>query len=98
MGVIAKRPIANVAWRYARKPAESVLPDLLVAAREARLSVPAASAEAAVSTALRFTLCLPGVHTAIVGTTKPERWQGNAALLEPGRCPPPSSSDPRPLA
>jgi aryl-alcohol dehydrogenase-like predicted oxidoreductase len=63
MGVIAKRPIANVAWRYARKAA------------------------GAVRTALRFTLSVPGVHTAIVGTTKPDRWRENAALLSDGRLP-----------
>lgn len=86
MGAIAKRPLANVAWRYARKPAESYYQIYWSRLRE--LDYPfLRDAEAAVATALRFTLAVPGVHTAIVGTTKPDRWQRNAASLQAGTLP-----------
>jgi aryl-alcohol dehydrogenase-like predicted oxidoreductase len=99
MGVIAKRPIANVAWRYTRRP-ESYYADywqrlrkldypfLREGVRGSRAAGPPPSEDTtAVATALRFTLSVPGVHTAIVGTTKPERWQQNAALLGRGALP-----------
>lgn len=89
IGVIAKRPIANVAWlaaqdhgiewyyRTYRERLEKLGYGFLY--EDAKISV---------GTALRFTLSVPGVHTAIVGTTKPRRWSQNAALLAAGKLKP----------
>jgi aryl-alcohol dehydrogenase-like predicted oxidoreductase len=84
MGVIAKRPLANAAWRYARKPAESYYQAYWSRLRALDYPFLRDTPETAVGTALRFTLGVPGVHTAIVGTAKAARWGQNAALLEAG--------------
>jgi aryl-alcohol dehydrogenase-like predicted oxidoreductase len=86
MGVIAKRPIANAAWRYARRPAEPYYQPYWTRLRALDYAF-LRDAERAVSVALRFTLAAPGVHTAIVGTRRPGRWAENARLLEAGPLP-----------
>lgn len=82
MGVIAKRPIANAVWKSPERVNDYTRPyhDRLTALDYSFLADEAHAA----ATALRFTLSVPGVHTAIVGTTRPERWRQNAALLKDG--------------
>jgi aryl-alcohol dehydrogenase-like predicted oxidoreductase len=76
-----------VAWRYARKPAEPYYQAYWSRLRALDYPFLRDGSDAAVGTALRFTLAAPGVHTAIVGTKRPERWSANARLLEAGRLP-----------
>ncbi len=82
MGVIAKRPLANAAWRYARRPSEPYYQTYW--SRLRALDYDFLRSDDAAATALRFTLSVPGVHTAIVGTTRPDRWPHNAASLRAG--------------
>jgi aryl-alcohol dehydrogenase-like predicted oxidoreductase len=84
MGVIAKRPLANVAWRYDRRPAEPYYREYWSRLAKLRYPFLGGPPDAAIAAALRFTISVPGVHTAIVGTTRPERWRDNAALLAAG--------------
>jgi aryl-alcohol dehydrogenase-like predicted oxidoreductase len=88
IGVIVKRPIANAAWLggswwslalYSR-PYRMRL-------RKLNYDFLSREPKSAVATALRFTLSVPGVHTAIVGTTRPSRWEQNSALVAEGPLP-----------
>ena len=87
LGVIAKRPIANAAWRTGTKPSEGYHHEYWRRLRELDYDFLRAPLADSVATALRFTLSVDGVHTAIVGTTNPERWAQNAALLARGPLP-----------
>jgi aryl-alcohol dehydrogenase-like predicted oxidoreductase len=83
IGVIAKRPIANAIWKESSKPAEYYQP-YWQRLRQLDYDFLQTDSGQDIATALRFTLSVPGVHTAIVGTTKPERWKQNADLLRGG--------------
>jgi aryl-alcohol dehydrogenase-like predicted oxidoreductase len=92
IGIVAKRPIANAAWKpphhqpgmyqsYAKTYTE----------RFAKLSLSVVDLEFTGSPqeqwpqiALRFTLSIPGVHTAIVGTTNPANARANLKAVEMG--------------
>ena len=81
MGVIAKRPIANAAWRYDTKPDNGYHVEYWN--RLQALKYPFAMGDkrqdtgpdGAAGTALRFSAFLPGVHGCIVGASKPEGWR-----------------------
>jgi hypothetical protein len=80
MGVIAKRPLANAAWAGSRRPSRGSY-GYEYWRRLQQLDYPFMKHADAVTTALRFTLSAPGVHTAIVGTTRPGRFEENARQL-----------------
>ncbi len=84
IGVIAKRPIANAVWRHDSKPSESYHHEYWDRIQKLKFDFLTKSLEEATATALRFTLSIPGVSVAIVGTTKPQRWQENARFVAEG--------------
>lgn len=95
VGVIAKRPIANAAWKalseqegfyqeYASTYSKR-LKAMGVSPRDLGFQGDAAGLWPEI--ALRFTLSQPGVHTAIIGTTRPEHARANLEAVARGPLP-----------
>lgn len=85
MAVIAKRPVANVAWRSGdRPPSDSYHHEYWRRLRELDFEVTRLGLPEAVATALRFTVFQPEVSTAIVGSSSPGRFAENARTLAMG--------------
>ena len=94
VGVIAKRPIANAAWR---QPSEQpgmyrnyaqVYHDRLKQMNLDPAGLGLTGPDAWPEMALRFVLSHPGIHTAIIGTTNPQNAQANIGYANKGPLPP----------
>jgi aryl-alcohol dehydrogenase-like predicted oxidoreductase len=88
IGVIVKRPIANAIWRAESRPDNDYVRPYWDRVQALDYDFIKGDLTTSISTALRFTLWLPGVTTAIVGTQKPGRWLENEQLLAAGPLPP----------
>ncbi|HWE01206.1 MAG TPA: aldo/keto reductase [Tepidisphaeraceae bacterium] len=92
VGVLAKRPIANAAWKEMDRQSglyqsyAKVYHDRLRQMKldPADLGFAAPSDEAWPELAMRFTLSQPGVHCAIIGTTNPKNAQANTRYAQMG--------------
>jgi aryl-alcohol dehydrogenase-like predicted oxidoreductase len=82
MGVIAKRPIANGVWKSNHRP--EVVTNHAYWDRLRELQYDFLQDGRAFETALRFTLSVSGVHTAIVGTANPAHLRRDAESVAAG--------------
>lgn len=84
LGVIAKRPVANAAWRNGSKPTNDYHVPYWERLQELQYPFLQQPLSESVGLAMRWTASVPGVHTMIVGTTRPGRWKENAEVLAKG--------------
>ncbi len=87
MGIIAKRPIANAAWLNANPSRSDYGYPYWDRLQTLQYDFLQGDAATSIGTALRFTLSVPGIDTAIVGTAHPERYPQNAAMIAAGKLP-----------
>jgi aryl-alcohol dehydrogenase-like predicted oxidoreductase len=93
VGMIAKRPIANAAWKEPSqqpgmyKSYASTYTDRLKQMKLDPKALGFAGETGWPELALRFTLSQPGVHTAIIGTTNPDNARLNLSIAEKGALP-----------
>lgn len=84
MGVIAKRPVANVPWRYSEQPVGQYVEEYWLRFQAMQLDPHDYDWQ---ELALRFVAYLPGVHSCIVGTANVEHLRQNLAIIQKGALP-----------
>lgn len=84
LGLIAKRPVANAAWRFAERPVGNYAE--VYWERLQAMNIQPGNMEWQ-ELALRFAAYLPGVHSCIVGTASLDHLRHNAALIARGPLP-----------
>ena len=95
LGVLAKRPIANAAWKdaseqpgfYGNYASEYHRRLKQMDLNSADLGFSGPPDQVWPEIALRFTLSIPGVHTAIIGTTNPQNARANIDAANKGPLP-----------
>jgi len=85
LGVIAKRPLANVFWQHTERPSGAYAEEYWHRAQEMGLQPPEGLDW--MSFAIRFSVFTPGVHAAITGTGSLSHFLHNLRLLEAGPLP-----------
>lgn len=90
VGVMAKRPLANAAWKQEEQQYEQYR-NYGEPYRQRFAAMGLTPADLGVEedvgwpeAAIRFTLSIPGVHTAIIGTTRPDHVAANLAAAAKG--------------
>ncbi len=95
MGVIAKRPVANAAWRYLDEPAETYakhkVAPYVERLKAMDLDLPALGFEDFPAgwgeLAVRFNLTVPGLHCSIIATRQTDHARANLAMAAKGPLP-----------
>ncbi len=85
MGIIAKRPIANAAFTYKTMPDNDYHKPYYERLQELKYDFINGNPSLSAQIALRFTLTVSGICTAIVGTTKAARFQQNIEAVSHGK-------------
>jgi aryl-alcohol dehydrogenase-like predicted oxidoreductase len=84
MGIIAKRPVANAAWIYDEVEPSAYHYQYWERLKKLQYGFLLHHSEHAFEIALRFTISVPGVDTAIVGTANPDRSIENGLFVAAG--------------
>lgn len=89
MGILAKRSLANAVWKNEQKPENSYHHEYWDRLKQIDyLFLRTSTLPDSLATALRFTLSVPGVASAIVGSKSEERFRQNLSFIPPSTLPP----------